>query len=63
MESEAKGLISEAARMKKEAQALHPHVRVDEAQPVATTPTEQSATSAPKKRGRPRKESADAIQS
>nr|NDG05618.1 hypothetical protein [Oxalobacteraceae bacterium] len=55
MEAEAKGMINEAARMKKEAQALNPSVRVEDAVPQAET--------APKKRGRPRKEAADAVQS
>lgn len=60
METEAKGMINEAARMKKEAQALHPNVRLEDVQPVADTATPAPT---PKKRGRPRKESADAIQS
>lgn len=55
MEAEAHGMIREAARMKKEAQNLNPGVKLEEVQPTATTET--------KKRGRPRKEAADAVQS
>lgn len=55
MEAEAQSMIREAARMKKEAQNINPGVKLDEAQPTATTET--------KKRGRPRKEAADAVQS
>lgn len=55
MEAEAQTMIREAARMKKEAQNINPGVKLDEAQPTATTET--------KKRGRPRKEAADAVQS
>lgn len=55
MESEAKGLIAEAARMKKEAERMHPGV---ETKPSASTPT-VTAT----KRGRPAKAKvADAAQ-
>jgi hypothetical protein len=61
MEAEAKGLIAEAARMKKEAQGLNPSVNLsDYSAPETATP----ATSAPKK-GRPPKAkvvTADAVQ-
>lgn len=52
METEAKGLIAEAARMKKEAERMHPGV-------VPNT----NAETAPKSKGRPRKARvADAVQ-
>lgn len=55
MEVEAKGLIAEAARMKKEAERMHPGVNTKEAKPAA----EKSATT----RGRPKKAAvADAAQ-
>jgi hypothetical protein len=50
MESEAQGLINEAARMKKEAERMFPGVTVGDAKPVSAEP----APSAPK-RGRPAK--------
>lgn len=49
MEAEAQGLIAEAARMKKEAEKMNPGVVASPAAPAAT------ATTAPKKRGRPAK--------
>ena len=56
MEAEAKGLIAEAARMKKEAERLDPTVSPS---PVSATTT----VTAPKKRGRPSKQAvADAAQ-
>lgn len=56
MENEAKGLIAEAARMKKEAERMDPGVQPSV---TVTTPT----VSAPKKRGRPAKQAvADAAQ-
>lgn len=55
MEAEAKGLLSEAARMKKEAEKMHPGV-------VASASAPQSTVTAPK-RGRPAKAKvADATQ-
>lgn len=55
MEAEAKGLIAEAARMKKEAERMHPGV-------VAKAPATQPTVAAPK-RGRPAKAKvADAAQ-
>lgn len=53
MEVEAQGLINEAARMKKEAERMFPGV-VPVAAPAAAEPT--------KKRGRPAKVAADAVQ-
>ena len=51
MELEARGLISEAARMKKEAERMFPH-----AKPVVTAMTQVNDTVAPKRsRGRPPK--------
>lgn len=56
MESEAQGLIAEAARMKKEAERMHPGVAV--AVPEAAVAQSTSI----KKRGRPAKVAADAVQ-
>jgi hypothetical protein len=58
MESEAKGLLAEAARMKKDAERMHPGVVTSESSPATST-----ATTAPK-RGRPSKAkvAADAAQ-
>ena len=53
MESEAKGLIAEAARMKKEAQRMHPTVTAKAAAAVIPTTTADASTA--KKRGRPSK--------
>lgn len=63
MEIEAKGLISEAARMKKDAQRMHPGVRVDMTASVSATSTQASSESP--RRGRPPKVKAvnvDAVQ-
>jgi hypothetical protein len=51
METEAKGMIAEAARMKKEAQGLFPSVNLDG---YVAPPQAQPTTEAPK-RGRPKK--------
>jgi hypothetical protein len=58
MESEAKGLLAEAARMKKDAERMHPGVVTSESSPATST-----VTTAPK-RGRPSKAkvAADAAQ-
>ncbi len=61
MEVEAKGLIAEAARMKKEAQRMYPSVNLEgfsEPEPVSTTAAK------PTKRGRPKAKAvtADAVQ-
>jgi hypothetical protein len=58
MELEAKGLLAEAARMKKDAERMHPGVVTSESSPATST-----ATTAPK-RGRPSKAkvAADAAQ-
>ena len=61
MEIEAKGMIAEAARMKKEAQALNPNVVAHEAPPLATP----AITAAAPRKGRPPKvkvATADAVQ-
>lgn len=62
MEVEAKGLIAEAARMKKEAEQMFPGVNIgDAAESAPTTAAEQPAVA--KRRGRPRKQvAADAVQ-
>jgi len=57
MEVDAKGLVAEAARMKKEAQKMFPAVNMKSAKPVATA-IEPAAT---KTRGR-KKAAADAVQ-
>lgn len=56
METEAQGLIAEAARMKKEAERMHPGVTAAVADSVTTT------SQTMKKRGRPAKVAADAVQ-
>jgi hypothetical protein len=59
MEADAKGLVAEAARMKKEAQKMYPTVKMKTSRPepvaVAVEPT------ATKTRGR-KKAAADAVQ-
>lgn len=55
MEAEGKGLLSEAARMRKDAERMDPAVVAS-----ATTVTDTSAT-APKKRGRPAKNSTPVV--
>lgn len=58
MESDAKGLIAEAARMKKEAERMHPGV----VKKVASNKTAPTAETAPKTRGRKKTVAADAVQ-
>jgi hypothetical protein len=61
MESEAKGMIAEAARMKKDAQRMYPAVNLNNFTP-AVKEQAQPTTTAPR-RGRPPKVvSADAVQ-
>ena len=64
MEVEAKGMIAEAARMKKEAQALNPNVNANEYHAPVTAVPETTTPTAPRK-GRPPKNrvvAADAVQ-
>lgn len=65
MEIEAKGLIAEAARMKKDAQRMHPGVKVDLTAPVQVAQSQVAGESASARRGRPPKVTAvkaDAVQ-
>jgi hypothetical protein len=56
METEARGMIAEAARMKKEAETMHPGVT------TAMIAEDAPATSVTKTRGRKKAVAADAVQ-
>ena len=65
MEVEARGLIAEAARMKKDAQRMHPGVKVDMTAPVVVNASQANSESESPRRGRPPKVKAvnvDAVQ-
>jgi DNA-binding HxlR family transcriptional regulator len=65
MEVEARGLIAEAARMKKDAQRMHPGVKVDMTAPVVVNASQTNSESESPRRGRPPKVKAvnvDAVQ-
>ena len=52
MHNEATGMINEAARLRKEAEKLFPGVKMMDLPKMASVVTEETATPAPKKRGR-----------
>jgi hypothetical protein len=63
MEIEAKGMIAEAARMKKDAQRMHPSVRVDAYEQSVAVQTEAAPAAPAPRRGRKAKVAAsDAVQ-
>lgn len=65
MEVEARGLIAEAARMKKDAQRMHPGVKVDMTAPVVVNASQTNSEAESPRRGRPPKVKAvnvDAVQ-